>query len=96
MWSLVRDEKPVKLGDLAHRHRMTTRTLELKFSRFIGKSARELLHEMRMDFGRQLLRTTSLPVGEIALRCGYAEAPSFSTAFRRSNGRSPRAWRQGE
>lgn len=58
-----------------------------------GSSYRELLEEVRKHLAEELLVTAGLPVAEVARRLGYAEISSFSQAFRRWNGLSPRAYR---
>jgi AraC-like DNA-binding protein len=52
-----------------------------------------ILHDVRMRLGADYLRTTRLPIGEIALRLGYSEEAAFSRAFKRSFARTPRAFR---
>ena len=59
-----------------------------------GTSYRALLDEIRERLAEELLITQGLPVTEIAHRLGYVEVSSFSQAFRRWKGMSPRAFRQ--
>lgn len=94
MWSAVRREDDVNLSQLAHRTGMSPRTLEKKFNRHVGQSAREFLCQQRIDYGKNLLRETPLPIAEISARCGYADTPAFSNAFKRLTGSFPRAWRR--
>lgn len=58
----------------------------------IGASAR--IAEMQVGRARSLLRTSDLPMKEIAARLGFARAGSFSSAFRRATGQTPSAYRQ--
>ncbi|HEX7156487.1 MAG TPA: helix-turn-helix transcriptional regulator [Burkholderiaceae bacterium] len=55
-----------------------------------------ILHDVRMRLGADYLRTTRLPIGEIALRLGYSEEAAFSRAFKRSFARTPRASRSDQ
>jgi len=41
----------------------------------------------------EYLKTTALTIDEVAVRLGYADAPSFSHAFKRWTGKSPGALR---
>lgn len=59
-----------------------------------GTRWRALLDESRRERACALLRDSHLPVEQIALRLGYAEASNFSRCFRRWCGMSPAAWRQ--
>jgi len=51
------------------------------------------IRETRLAHGKHLLRDTSLDIGEVALRTGYADASAFGKAFRHRYGLSPRDWR---
>ncbi|GIX34669.1 MAG: hypothetical protein KatS3mg126_0448 [Lysobacteraceae bacterium] len=57
-----------------------------------GVSWRGLLREQRMALARRRL-AEGASVTALALELGYAEAASFSRAFRRTFGISPRAFR---
>ena len=48
---------------------------------------------LRMRRAQSLLEDTTLPIAEVAMRCGFEQTSSFSTAFRKALGVSPRAWR---
>ncbi len=94
LWNGVRGERSPPLADLARQNGMSLRSMEHKFKQHLGKSAREYLSELRVDYGKQLLATDRRPIGEIALACGNADAPAFTNAFKRLTGQSPKDWRQ--
>ena len=71
---------------------MHTRTLSRRLEEF-GTSFREIADEIRFEIAQQLLRQTSLDVGEIAASLGYARASAFTRAFRRWSGSTPTIWR---
>lgn len=52
----------------------------------------ELAHR-RLHTAQELLRTTALPIAEIARRSGYARHDSFTRHFRARTGQSPESWR---
>ena len=58
-----------------------------------GTSFSELFDEVYETLATQLLALPSLTVEEVARRLGYADAPTFSHAFKRWTGVSPNAWR---
>jgi len=60
-----------------------------------GTSYRALVDEVREQLATELLVTGRLPVEAVARRLGYAETASFTHAFRRWKGVSPRAYRMG-
>ena len=58
-----------------------------------GLPPHRYLVSLRMEQARGLLEHTTLPIAQIALSCGFEQASSFATAFRRNVGVSPRTWR---
>jgi AraC-like DNA-binding protein len=60
-----------------------------------GLTFKELVEEVRYDIARQLLAETHLAVVEVAAVLEYADAASFTRAFRRWSGTTPAAWRAG-
>lgn len=63
------------------------------FRALYRRSPGQYLHGLRTDHAQQLLTETELPVGEIALRCGYTSLYYFSDAFRRATGAAPTDYR---
>jgi AraC-like DNA-binding protein len=61
-----------------------------------GVTVRGLVEEVRYDIACQLLRETDLKAVEIAAVLDYADAASFTRAFRRWSGTTPSAWRTGQ
>ena len=63
-----------------------------------GTSFVQELNATRLDRASDLLadpRAASLPVAEIAYRCGFLDAGYFTRLFRKRFGITPRAWRAG-
>jgi AraC-like DNA-binding protein len=58
-----------------------------------GASFSELLADVRMTRALQLLQSTSLPIGRIALEVGYESASRFAMRFRKRFGFAPTAIR---
>ena len=58
-----------------------------------GTTFLELREEARYDTACHLLRSTRMPVGEVASILGYTECSSFTRAFGRWAGMGPAAWR---
>lgn len=59
-----------------------------------GTNLTAYIRDRRMDLARELLASEpSLPVGEIAVRCGYSDINYFSYSFRASVGVSPSTYR---
>ena len=49
--------------------------------------------QRRIQRAKTLLRTSDEPVAQIALACGFASQPHFTTAFKRETGVTPAAYR---
>ncbi len=60
----------------------------------LGAPVGTLLLRRRMEEARRLLSESDEPVGEVALRCGFADPAHFSRLFRREGGTCPRTWRR--
>lgn len=55
---------------------------------------RKLLNRYRTDAALELLRSTSLPVTDIALRCGFQSIRSFNGIIKNDVGMTPTAYRK--
>lgn len=58
-----------------------------------GLAPHAFLVQLRMKAARHLLATTELSVAAVAMRCGFAQAVHFGTAFTKRFGVSPTAFR---
>jgi AraC family transcriptional regulator of adaptative response / methylphosphotriester-DNA alkyltransferase methyltransferase len=87
-------EPELGLGDVAREIATSSRQLQRVFAELAGTGFRDELAAVRMQHGAALLRTTSLPVAEIARRVGYRQGAQFAKAFRRHHGVSPSALRR--
>jgi AraC-like DNA-binding protein len=59
-----------------------------------GTTYREILNGTRQEMARAYLEERRTSVTEIAFRLGFSDSNSFSRAFRRWTGQSPRAYCQ--
>ncbi|MDF2662781.1 MAG: transcriptional regulator [Paenibacillus sp.] len=64
------------------------------FKRHTGYSLSEYVHRLRMDQARFLLRSTHIPIHQIAAEIGYDDSFYFSRRFSKENGMSPRDYRK--
>lgn len=63
------------------------------FKQETGFSPHEYIVRARVDKAKYLLISTSLPLKEIACRCGFGNECSFSTLFKKMSGCTPRGYR---
>jgi AraC-like DNA-binding protein len=83
---------PPTLPDVAALLQMSPRTLRRRLADE-DTNLRQLVDEVRAALAAELVTGGRLTVAEIARRLGYVEVSSFSQAFRRWYGVSPRAFR---
>lgn len=72
--------------------------LRRRFHEVTGLTPNEYLQSVRLRYAKGLLRQRDrlrLPIGEIALRCGYYDAAYFCRAFRRATGMTPTEYAEG-
>lgn len=64
------------------------------FKEGMGVSPQQFLIGYRMEKACELLKLSSLSIGEVGRSVGYPNQLHFSRAFRNTYGTSPRTWRQ--
>ena len=86
-------QEPMTLEQLAAMCSASVSSFRRQFEHNMNTSPFEYLYHVRIQAAVNLLRTTGLPVSEIASRVGYPTLSSFNRHFRRIMGSSPRELR---
>jgi DNA-binding response OmpR family regulator len=86
--------EPPSLVELARRVGTNERLLTEQFRRRFGLPVFAWLREERHKRACELLLTTDLGIGAIAIEIGYGNAAAFTTAFRERYGMTPSAYRR--
>lgn len=84
----------VTLKSAAQAAHMSTSYFSKKFKETTGFGFKEYLTHLRIQDSENLLRTTALPITEIALTCGFSDGNYFGDAFRKIKGISPNQYRK--
>lgn len=84
---------PLSLGQLAGMCALSEYHFARMFRESFGVPPHQYLLARRLHRARELLRTTRLAFGAIALDCGFASASHFSNRFRQAVGATPGAYR---
>lgn len=63
------------------------------FKEYSGMSPLKYIIIKRIEYAKELLRTTDLPISEIALKTGYVELNSFIKIFKKVENMTPYAYR---
>jgi AraC-like DNA-binding protein len=64
------------------------------FSHEAGCSIHRFLTRVRVHHAETLLANSDLPIGDIALECGFATIQHFSRVFKEANGQAPLEYRR--
>jgi AraC-like DNA-binding protein len=86
-------DRPWTVDELAKEAAMSRAALAKRFVELVGQSPIQYLAGWRMHLARQLLRESTLGIGEVACRIGYQSEAAFNRAFRRVVGSPPATWR---
>ncbi|QXI39294.1 helix-turn-helix domain-containing protein [Pseudomonas xantholysinigenes] len=86
-------EQPLTLEELALRCNLSAYHFARMFRASFGLPPHQYLLARRLHRACQLLRMGALPLGEVALSCGFASASHFSNRFRQALGATPGAYR---
>lgn len=86
----------ISLNRVAREVNISANYLSAVFSQEMGTTFVEYLTARRMEKARELLRTSELRSGEIALAVGYKDPHYFSFLFKKTQGCTPRDYRAGK
>lgn len=86
----------VSLPEVAKIQHCSEVTLRRNFQRFCGMSPHRWVMKLRLEYAAAMLRTSSLPVKEVASGCGWGDVSGFIAAFRNWYGIPPAAYRKDE
>lgn len=86
----------ISLNRVAQEVNISANYLSAVFSQEMGTTFVEYLTSKRMEKARELLRTTELRSGEVAVAVGYKDPHYFSFLFKKTQGCTPRDYRAGK
>ncbi len=85
------------IDSIAKTMHFTPNYIGMVFKSVKGIGINRYLMNVRMDNAQRLLRESDLPVGEIALQCGYENVTYFHSCFKKETGITPNEYRnQGQ
>lgn len=87
-------EAPLSIDDIAQRLGTARRTLERRFQTDLGQSPRGIYVHIRLERAMARLGQTDQSVAEIALACGFCDAPHLSRTLKAERGLTPAEWRR--
>lgn len=84
----------ILLETLSQQFSVSKYHLQRVFKKYVGQSPLEFLSGVRMTRAKELLRTTDLPVSEIAYRVGMESVSYFVSKFRAQENITPHKYRK--
>ncbi|WDE06595.1 AraC family transcriptional regulator [Thalassomonas viridans] len=75
--------QPVALKELAQASHLSVSALERRFKKYLKKTPKQFLNEVRLENARRLLVETSLPIATVAAESGFSDPSYFSRQFYR-------------
>jgi AraC family transcriptional regulator len=84
----------ILLAEIARECGLSRQYFTKAFKASTGSAPHRWLQQHRIDHARQLLRETTLPIADIAIRCGFADQSHLTRVLTALAGLSPAAWRR--
>src|SRR5690554_1730181 len=88
--------RKITIDGLAGYVGLNRRYFSAVFKEILGLSPQKYIMEFRMDKACELMRNEILSLGDIARSVGYDDPLTFSKAFKKIKGLSPRAYRNNQ
>ena len=87
-------DKEIRLNILANEFHLSSQYISQLFKSEIGVNFLAYLTSIRMERAKKLLLATSLSIGEISEKCGYADYRVFTKVFKKEEGSTPSQYRR--
>jgi AraC-like DNA-binding protein len=84
----------LRVEELAAISSLSVYQLNRRLRAIFGITAGQLITKRRIDAASEMLRTSDLPIAEIANSAGYFDQSAFSRVFKRIVGLTPRQYRE--
>lgn len=88
--------EPLRLADMSPATGLSRRQMERLFRREMGRTPARYYLDLRLERAHLLLLTSTTPVIEIAVACGFSTASHFSRTYRKRYGFTPQQARMVE
>jgi len=74
--------RPIAVSELADLACLSVSALERRFKKYLGKTPKQFINEVRLENARRMLIETKRPIVDIAFKCGFTEHSYFSKQFK--------------
>jgi len=86
-------ESSLRMEQVAHHFGLSLRSFNRRFKAATAQTPLNYLQERRILLAKELLKTSNLSIGEIALRCGHQDFAHFTGLFKKNLGTTPSQYR---
>lgn len=94
-WVKQQPVRNLTVSKMARAANVTPSGLRRRFVNELKMSPQQFLLNLRMNESARLLRETTVPIKQIALRVGYGSATAFHNAFLKARSETPGGYRKG-
>ena len=88
------DDNGLTSEGLADKMCMSQSQLNRKLKSITGYNTSSYILQIRMEKAQRLLASTELPIGEVAVKCGFEDQSHFTRAFKQMFGITPSQYRK--
>ena len=93
-WIAAHYERAAPVAAMVERSGLPERSFKRRFHQATGMSPLAYVHTLRLEEGKQMLESSTLPIEAVANEVGYEDAGFFSRLFRRQVGLTPAQYRK--
>lgn len=86
--------RPIRIAELADACFMSETNFRRNFHRAMNMSPLAYINLVRVEMSCKMLRTTTLPMKDVAVKNGFATISSFNRIFKALTGVSPSQWKK--
>ncbi|OKY26146.1 MULTISPECIES: helix-turn-helix transcriptional regulator [Thalassotalea] len=86
-------EQPLTIETLAQVAHLSVSALERRFKKYLKKTPKQFINDLRLEQARRLLVETTTPIAEVAEKAGFSDHSYFSKKFKELFGELPSQFR---
>ncbi|HOM27494.1 MAG TPA: AraC family transcriptional regulator, partial [bacterium] len=87
-------EKQVTIKEIAKNYYFSVNYIQKIIKEFTGRSFTRFMHDIKIEYVKELLKNTTLEIKEIAGRCGFYDQNYFTRIFKKIEGIPPSKYRE--
>ena len=93
-WLKKSCHEDIDIPHMAERAEMPVRTFTRRFRKALGMTPNQYLQDIRIENGRELLKSTDLSIQDVAENVGYRDTAYFSRVFKARVGLTPSEYKK--